>query len=81
MRSPIEPDLAGSDAARWFQQPDDRHAGERLARARFAHDAQHLAASDGEGDVVHRDQRPAAGRELDPQVLYFEQRGETSSNR
>ena len=68
----IEADFTRGDAAWWFQQADDCHAGERFPRARFAYNAEYLATSDGEGDVIHRDQCPSASRKLDSQVFYFE---------
>ena len=69
-----EADLAAGDAPRRVDQPDDRGAGQRLARARFADDAQHFAGRDRERDVVHGDERAAARRELDAQALDGEQR-------
>ena len=64
----LEPDLAAGDAARRLEQADDRGAGERLAGARLADHAQHLAGRDVEGDVVERQQRAAPRREFDAQV-------------
>ena len=46
MRRPGEPDLAGGDAPRRIDEPDDRGAGQRLARAGLADHAQHLAGRD-----------------------------------
>src|SRR5438876_1110956 len=68
----LEQDLAAGDAPRGLEQPDDRGAGERLARARFAHDAEHFARRDRERDAVDRDERPATRGKLDLEVLYFE---------
>ena len=69
-----EPDLAAGDAPGRVEQADDRRAGERLAGTRLADDAEHLAGRDRERDVVERQQRAAARRELDAQVADFEQR-------
>ena len=66
--------IAAGDAARRFQETDDGVAGQRLASARFAHHAQHLAGRDVEGDIVDREQGAAPRRELDAQVLHLEQR-------
>src|SRR5262249_7761517 len=55
-----------------LDQADDRQAGERLAGARFANHAEHLAGSDRERDVVHRCQRAAARRKLHREILDFE---------
>jgi hypothetical protein len=63
----FEQDLAAGHAARRLQQADDGGAGERLARARFAHHAQDLARRDVEGDVVQRAQG-AAAVEFDDEV-------------
>jgi hypothetical protein len=59
----LEPDRAAGDAARRVEEPDDRHAGERLAGPRFADHAQDLARPDRERHVVDGDQPAAAGRE------------------
>ncbi len=42
----VEPDLARGDASRRLEQADDRRAGQRLAGAGLADDAQHLAGRD-----------------------------------
>ncbi len=42
----VEADLAAGDAARAFQQADDGGAGQRLAGAGFADDAENFAAVD-----------------------------------
>ena len=70
----LEADFAAGNAARRFEQADDGSAGQRLAGARFAHHAQHLARRDVEGDVVDREQGAAARRELDAEVADFEKR-------
>src|SRR5258708_40230682 len=49
----IGPHRAADARARW-QQAECREPGHALARARFAHDAQGLAAGDGEADAVDR---------------------------
>ena len=61
--------LAARDAPGRIDQADDRGAGERLAGAGFAHDAEHLARRDRERDIVDRGQRSAARRKLDAQML------------
>ena len=70
----VEQDLAAGDAARRLEQADDRRAGERLARTRLADHAEDLARRDRERDVLQRQQRAAARRELDAQVPDFEER-------
>ena len=70
----LEADLAARDAPRALQQSDDGGAGDRLARTRFADDAQHLARRDLEAHVVHRDQRSAPSVELDAQMPDLQQR-------
>ncbi len=54
MRSPFKQDLAAGDAAGRLQQADDGGAGQRLAGAGFAHDAEDLTGGDVEGDVDRR---------------------------
>ena len=54
--------LAAHDAPRRLEQADDGSAGQRLAGARLADHAQHLAAGDVEGDIVDGGQRRAPGR-------------------
>src|SRR5258708_34983766 len=70
----FEPDLARGDAAGWLEQADDGVAGQRLAGARFADDAQNLAGGDVERHVVDGEQGAAPRRELDAQVLDLEKR-------
>src|SRR5471032_126242 len=70
----LEPDLARGDAAGRLEQADDGVAGQRLARARLAHHAQHLARRDVERYVVDGHQRAAPRREFDAKVLHLEQR-------
>ena len=48
----LQQHLAAGNAARRIDEADDGGAGERLARAGFANDAQHLALGDVEGDAV-----------------------------
>jgi hypothetical protein len=67
----FQQDLPAGHAAGRLQQADDGRAGERLARARFAHHAQDLARRDGEGNVVQRAQGAAAAREFDHEVFDF----------
>src|SRR5690606_27307215 len=64
-------DGAGFDAAgRLGQQPHDRQAGHRLARARFADDGQRFAARQVEGDAVHRLRHAVAAVEPGLQAIY-----------
>ena len=78
----VEADLAAGDAPRRVEQADDRRAGQRLAGARLADDAEDLAGRDLERDVVERDQRPAARGELDPEMANVKQRvGHAASGR
>ena len=70
----VEADLAAGDAPGRVEQADDRRAGQRLARARLADDAQDLARRDRERDVVEREQGPAARGELDPEMADVKQR-------
>src|SRR5476651_2333555 len=69
----LEPYLAGGNAARRLEQADDGIAGERFARARLAHDAQHFTGRNVERDVVDREQGAAPRRKLDAEVLHFEE--------
>ena len=57
-----------------FEEPDNCAAGNGLPRAGLADDAEHLPLRDVEGGIVHGDQRAAAGRDLNPQVAYREER-------
>ena len=72
--APAQPDLAGGDAPRRVEQAEDRHAGQRLAGARFADEAEDLARRDRERDVVQREQDAAARRDFHAQALDPEQR-------
>ena len=63
-----EPHLAAGDPPRRIDEPDHRRAGDRLAGARFADDAQHLAGRDVERDAVDRLEHAAPRHELDAQV-------------
>ena len=74
MRAAVEADLAAGDAPGRIEQADDRRAGQRLAGARLADDAEDLARRDRERDVVERDQGAAARGELDPEMANLEQR-------
>ena len=65
-------DLAAGDAAGRIDQPDDGKAGDRLAGAGFADDAEHLALGDVEGDAVDGAQRAAPGDEFDLEVTHGE---------
>src|SRR5262249_59589246 len=55
-----------------LDQADDGEPGEGLAGPRFADHAEHLARSDRERDVVHRDEGFPPGGEFDAQVFDFE---------
>ena len=68
MRSPSSRTSPDSDAARPLQQPDDRGAGQRLAGAGFADDAQDFAGVDAERDTVQCPQHAAPGGKFDDQV-------------
>ncbi len=57
MRRPSRQDLAAADASRRVDQADDRRAGQRLAGAGFADDAEHLAAA--RSRTTRRRPRPA----------------------
>jgi hypothetical protein len=46
-------DRTSGDPSGRRQQPEDRQCGNRLARARFADDPDHLSRSDGEGDITN----------------------------
>ena len=61
-------DLPARDAARRVDEADDRGARHGLAGAGLAHDSEHLAAADIEGDPVDRLEGAAAGDEFDPQI-------------
>ena len=72
--APVESDFAAGDPAGRVEQADDGGAGERLACAGLADDAQNLAGRDLERDIVQRHERAEPGRKLDPQVADLEQR-------
>jgi hypothetical protein len=63
-----QPDFAARDPARRIDQPDHGGAGHRLAGARLANNAKHLALGDVERDAVDRFQDRTARDELDAQV-------------
>jgi hypothetical protein len=52
-----------------------------FARAGFVDDAEDLAGCDREEDVVERQQLPAAGRELDAEMVDLEERRRHRSSR
>ena len=62
------------DAPGRIHQPQDRIGEHRLARARFADDAEDAAALEDDIDVVDRFHDPGAGEEIRPQALDFEER-------
>ncbi len=69
-----ERDPTVGNAPRRVDEADDGGTGDRLARTRLAHDAEHLPGSDREAHVVNGDQRPPARRKLDAQALHREER-------
>jgi hypothetical protein len=52
-----------------FHEPHQRQRGDRLARPRFAHDADRLARADLEAHVLDADDRAVLRLELHPEVL------------
>src|SRR6185437_11893102 len=56
------------------QQIHDGERGQRLPAARFADDAEGLAALHREGEVAHRMQQPGGERDLDVEPLDLQQR-------
>ncbi len=71
----LEPDVSAGDAARRLYEPQDRQRGHRLAAARFADQADGLAAADREADVVDGVDGAARGLEPRRQVLDLQERG------
>ena len=65
-------DLALGDIERRLQ-PEDRHSSHRLARARLAHDREHLARADVERHAIDRLHTPVVGVEAGPQVTQRQQ--------
>ena len=55
------------------REPEERHRGDALARARLADDPQHLSALQLEADAVDGLHGSVLGRELDLQVIHFDQ--------
>src|SRR3954452_15587244 len=72
---PVQPHLAAQPRVRLGEQPEDGLAGDALARAGLAHDAQGLASVDAEGQAVDGLHQPVVGREVDAQVAHLEVRG------
>lgn len=73
---PVEEDFSPDDAAdRLGQQAYEAHGCDAFAAAAFSDDAQALAASHGEGDVVHGAERPGFGIKGGGEVSDFEERG------
>src|SRR5690606_37349549 len=68
----VEPDLPGDPGPGALVQAEDAEAGDALARARLADDAEGPAALQREGQAVHRLDQAVGGREVDPQVLDLE---------
>ena len=65
----LEADLAADDSAGRVDQPEQRKAGHRLARARLADQAQHLTLGDREVDSVDRLDHAGLGEEVGLEVL------------
>ena len=57
------------------QQAQDRQAGDGLAAARFAHDADALAGAHGEADVARGLHLAGLGAEMDPESAHIEKGG------
>ena len=70
----VEPDAAGR-TGRFGQQAHQRQRGDALAAARFADQAQRLAALQFEGDAAQRVGRSARGGQRDAQVVDGQQGG------
>ena len=68
---PGEPDLAAGDAAGRLEQADHGRAGQRLAGARLADDAQNLAGADVERNAVDRLEPAVARVERDFEVAHL----------
>ncbi len=58
----VEQDFPARDAARRLDQPDDRRTRDALACAAFAHNAQHFAARNIEGNAINRARSRVAWR-------------------
>src|SRR5205809_93997 len=71
----MQADLALDDAAWGVDQAQHREAGDRLARAGLADEAEDAAAADREGDAVHRLDHAAAREEMRLEVLHLERGG------
>ena len=69
----LEAQVSRDDATRRIDEAHDRVAGHRLAGPRFTDQSQHLAARDGEGDVVDRLDHARLGEEVGLQTVNFEQ--------
>ena len=71
----VEQNLASRlDAAWWWHQTQQRQRGERLAAAGFTHQADRLAAGDGERDPVYGTRHAVLRRKGDLQRVHIEQR-------
>ena len=69
----VKPNAATGDAPGRLEQTNDGRAGERLARPRLTHHAQHLTGGHAERHTVQSPQHTPAGGELDHQVFDLEQ--------
>jgi hypothetical protein len=76
----VQPDLTGDLGLGPLVQSHDAHAGDALARARLAHDAQRPAAIQRERDPVHGPDQAVVGLEMDPQIADLEH-GASHQNR
>ena len=76
---PVHQDPAADDFAAARQQPHDRQRGHRLARARFADDAEALAGRHRQRDAVDRVHGGTAQPDLGAQVLDVEKRSQRKS--
>jgi hypothetical protein len=70
----VEQHAARYDAPGRIDQPENRKARDRLARARFADESQHLACVDREAHVVDRFHHAGFGEEMRPEIFDGEHR-------
>src|SRR5690348_10532143 len=72
--SSLESDLSARHSSRRLEQPDDGVTGQRLARARLAHHAQHLASGNLERHIIDRQQGATPRWKFDTQAPHLEKR-------
>ncbi len=75
--APLEADAARDDPPRGRDEAEQREAGDGLARAALAHEAEDLAAGEREVHAVHGARRLRAaelGREVGGEAAHLEQR-------